>query len=83
LDELRRKLAELSYPDIPDRTTVSIGLCVVDADCPLTDLELLDRASRAKKFAKENGKNRIATFKSTRFLDEELEVASSGLSQAR
>ena len=37
LDELRVKLAGLSYPDITDKTTVSIGLCIADAVCPLTD----------------------------------------------
>jgi diguanylate cyclase (GGDEF)-like protein len=77
LDELRGKLASLSYPDIADKTTVSIGLCIVEPDCPLTDRELLDRANRAKQFAKQNGKNRIATYRGPRFLAEELEVVKA------
>ena len=74
LDELRCKLADLSYPDIAEKTTVSIGLCIVDSECPLTDRELLDRANRAKQFAKKQGKNRIATYRGPRFLQQELEV---------
>lgn len=76
LDELRYKLAALSYPDIAEKTTVSIGLCIVDPDCALTDRELLDRANRAKQFAKEKGKNRIATYRGSRFLPQDLEVVS-------
>jgi diguanylate cyclase (GGDEF)-like protein len=74
LDELRLRLAQLSYPEIGDKTTVSIGLCVVDGACPLTDRELRDRASRAKQFAKDQGRDRIATYRGQRFTDEELQV---------
>lgn len=77
-DELRSKLAELEYPDITGRTTVSIGLCIVDPDCPLTDRELRNRASQAKKYAKEQGKNRIATYKGPRFTADELYIAAPG-----
>jgi diguanylate cyclase (GGDEF)-like protein len=74
LDELRLKLASLTYPEIDGSTTVSIGLCIADADCPLTDRELRDRANVAKKHAKEHRKNCIATYKGPRFLVEELQV---------
>jgi GGDEF domain-containing protein len=74
LDELRCKLAELVYPDIKGTTTISVGLCVVDANCPLTDRELRDRANQAKKFAKEHGRNCIAAYKGPHFLPQELEV---------
>jgi diguanylate cyclase (GGDEF)-like protein len=77
LDELRCKLADLAYPDVAEKTTASIGLCIVDSDCPLTDRELLDRANLAKQFAKENGKNRIATFRGPRFVDQELEIVKA------
>lgn len=76
LDELRHKLAGLSYPDIAETTTVSIGLCVVDPDCPLTDRELLDRANRAKQFAKAQGKNRIATYDGSRLVERELAIVA-------
>jgi diguanylate cyclase (GGDEF)-like protein len=76
LDELRCKLAGLTYPDVPGKTTVSVGLCVVGPDCPLTDREVRDRASRAKQFAKDRGRNRIATYDGPRFIAEELRVVS-------
>jgi diguanylate cyclase (GGDEF)-like protein len=76
LDELRLKLAELSYPEIPEKTTVSIGLCIAESDCPLTDRELLGRANQAKDFAKRSGKNRVATFRGPRLLKDEIEVVS-------
>ena len=59
VDELRRKLADLAYPDIAEKTTASIGLCIVDSDCPLTDRELLDRANRAKQFAKKGARTAL------------------------
>lgn len=74
LDELRVKLAELKYPDIDGSTTVSIGVCLAEPDCPLTDRELRDRANQAKKFAKEHGKNCLATYEGLRFVSDELRV---------
>jgi hypothetical protein len=55
---------------------VSIGLCIVEPDCPLTDRELRDRASEAKKFAKDHGRNCIATYQGTRFAQQDLKVVS-------
>lgn len=52
LDELRRKLAGLEYPETQEKTTVSIGVCIAPPDCPFTDRELLERANQAKKEAK-------------------------------
>jgi GGDEF domain-containing protein len=74
LDELRGKLGELMYPDINGSTTVSIGVCMAGPDCPLTDRELRDRANLAKKFAKDHGKNCLATYEGARFVPEELRV---------
>ncbi len=76
LDELRQKLADLRYPEIEGGATVSIGLCIVDSDCVLTDRELLDRASYAKKYAKEHGKNCIASYFGPRFLDQALQIVA-------
>jgi diguanylate cyclase (GGDEF)-like protein len=76
LDELRRKLGTLEYPDVPERTTVSLGLCVADADCPLTDRELRDRANRAEAFAKNAGRNCIATYHGQQLAEDELYVAA-------
>ncbi|HXG10458.1 MAG TPA: GGDEF domain-containing protein [Gemmataceae bacterium] len=74
LDELRSKVAGLKYPDIEESTTVSIGLCIAEPDCPLTDRELRDRANEAKKFAKKQGKNCIAIFEGPQLVPEELRV---------
>lgn len=74
LDELRCKLAELSYSEIEEKTTVSIGVCIVEPDCPLTDRELRDRANQAEKFAKHQRKNCIATYDGPRLIAEELRV---------
>jgi hypothetical protein len=49
---------------------------VVETECPLTDGELLDRASQAKQYAKDHRKNCIASFKGPRFVVEELQVIS-------
>ena len=73
-DALRRKLSVLEYPGIEGRPTVSIGVCSAEPDCPLTDRELRDRANHAKKFAKEHGKNCIATYTSQRLALDELQV---------
>jgi diguanylate cyclase (GGDEF)-like protein len=74
LDELRCNLAALQYPDISEAPTVSVGVCCAEPDCPLTDRELRDRANQAKKFAKDHGKNRIATYEGPRLVPEELRV---------
>lgn len=58
---LLRRLGSLEY-GVPGRTTVSVGLCVVNPDSALTDREVLELAARAKKFAKENGRNRLAGY---------------------
>jgi diguanylate cyclase (GGDEF)-like protein len=78
LDELRRKLGALAYPEVEEKTTVSIGLCVADADCPLTDRELRDRANVAEAFAKRAGRNCIATYRGNQLLAADLYVAASG-----
>jgi diguanylate cyclase (GGDEF)-like protein len=76
LDQLRTKVADLEYPEIDGAPTLSIGFCLAEPGSPLTDRELLDRASQAKKFAKENGKNRIATFDGPRLSPDELRVVT-------
>jgi diguanylate cyclase (GGDEF)-like protein len=74
LDELRLKLAAVKYPEIDGSTTVSIGVCIAEMDCPLTDRELRDCANLAKKFAKDEGKNRIATYDGPRLISNELRI---------
>jgi diguanylate cyclase (GGDEF)-like protein len=62
LNQLRARLAAATYSGISERPTASCGICVVDSESPLTDRETVDRAARAKKFAKESGKHCIASF---------------------
>jgi diguanylate cyclase (GGDEF)-like protein len=62
LEELRAKVAQIKYRDVVDRTTVSIGYCEVGPDSIFTDREVEERANRAMIFAKDGGKNRVATF---------------------
>lgn len=74
LDELREKLGQLEYRDVEEKSTVSIGFCESDSDSFLTDRELLDRANKAKTFAKKQGKNRIGTYWGPRFTESELYI---------
>jgi GGDEF domain-containing protein len=71
LDILRRDIEQLEYPGIERRATVSMGFVYVDADCSLTNREVVEKSNWAKKYAKgekgEGGKNRIATYKGTQF----------------
>lgn len=67
LDELRQQISELEYPGTADRTTVSIGFCWIDADCHLTNKEILKLANDAKAFAKNSGRNCLATYNGSQF----------------
>ena len=53
-----------------------LGLCVADPDCALTDRELRERANRAEAFAKQAGRNCIATYRGGQLVDDELYVAA-------
>ena len=76
-DDLRQKLGDLNYPDILERTTVSIGMCLVGPGCFLTDKEVRERAAKASAHAKEKPrKNCIASYRGTRFRPEDLYVAA-------
>jgi diguanylate cyclase (GGDEF)-like protein len=65
--ELQEKLSRVRYRDINRQPTVSIGLCEVDAESPLTDQEARERANKAKTFAKNNGKDCVATYRGDPF----------------
>src|SRR6266540_2760817 len=69
-------LAEVKYSGVPERTTVSIGVCYIDPDCSLTNREAMERANDAKRFAKDQGKNCIATFRDNRFAKDALYIMS-------
>ncbi len=74
LRELQEKLQSLSVRGIDDSVTVSIGVCTLAADSILTDIEVQDRANRAKAFAKKAGKNCIAIYRSASCLEKDLYI---------
>ncbi len=60
LEGLQEQLARVNYKGIEDAPTVSIGVCLVEPQCWLTDREVLECANAAKATAKESGKGSIA-----------------------
>ena len=71
--EFQCRLKDVSYFKIRNRPTVSIGLCEVRPDSVLTDRGVRDNADKAHVFAKDAGRDRIATFKDYTY--GELEVS--------
>jgi diguanylate cyclase (GGDEF)-like protein len=74
LKSLRRRVAALAYLGTEKTITLSVGLCIADQDCFLTDDELLQRGEKAMAFAKEKGRNRIAGYIGKLFDDRELAI---------
>jgi GGDEF domain-containing protein len=74
LQSLRRRVASLTYLGTDKTITLSVGLCIADRDCFLTDGELLQRGEKAMAFAKENGRNRIAGYTGKLFDEGELAI---------
>lgn len=74
LDEVREKVASLTYSQIERKATVSIGVCIAGPDCYLTNREIQEKANKAKERAKREGRNRIATYKGDSYRDEDLEI---------
>jgi diguanylate cyclase (GGDEF)-like protein len=71
---LRKRVAGLRFAGTEKIITISVGLCVADRDCHLTDGELLQKAERAKNFAKREGRDRVAGYTGRLFDDSELRV---------
>ena len=61
MSRLQRSLANLQFTGVAARVTASIGVCVVDDACFLTESEIIAIANEAKQRAKEAGKNCIAS----------------------
>ncbi|XXT24899.1 GGDEF domain-containing protein [Sorangium sp. So ce429] len=72
LRALQERLARRRYRRVERAPTVSIGLCVADVDCFLTDREIQGRANLAKNHAKSTEKGRIATYDGELFRPEDL-----------
>ena len=73
LSEFQSKLKAVNYFQIDKNPTVSIGVCEIGPDGILTDSEVREKADEAHEFAKQAGRNLIATFTDDTY--EELEVA--------
>jgi diguanylate cyclase (GGDEF)-like protein len=71
---LRKRVAELRFLGTDKTISLSVGVCVADPDCFLTDGELLQRAVHAKKFAKMEGRDRVAGYVGTLFDESELRI---------
>lgn len=77
MNRLREKLAGLTYEGTQRRTTVSIGLVIVRPDCHLTGSEIEAAAAAAKQFAKQQGRDLVATFRPGSFLSHDLYVVGA------
>lgn len=74
IGQLRKRTGVLRFLATDKTITVSVGLCVAHEDCHLTDQELLQKAERAKNFAKTEGRDRVAGYVGTLFDDNDLRV---------
>ncbi|MCP3682658.1 MAG: GGDEF domain-containing protein [bacterium] len=74
LKSFQKKLRELTYFEVYKRTEVSVGIVEVSENSIQTDREVEERAAYAKNFAKEQGKNCIATFEKQGYEDSAVYV---------
>lgn len=74
LRDVAASLAQLDYPGIPERPSVSTGLCILPPESWLTDHEVVEYASSAKKHAKAAGHQCIALYAGSLFREEDLRV---------
>lgn len=72
LRELSARVAAKEFVGVDARLTLSAGLCPVEPDCMLTDREILGRANVAKNHVKTKQRGRIASYRGTRFREEDL-----------
>jgi diguanylate cyclase (GGDEF)-like protein len=74
---LRKRIAALRFLGTDKTITLSVGLCVADRDCFLTDEELLQKAEKAMDFAKNKGRDCVAGYAGKLFDESELRVLTS------
>lgn len=65
LERLQERLSRAKYKGVKEAPTVSIGVCMVEPDCWLTDREVLECANAGKTRAKAAGKGSIAVYDDT------------------
>ncbi|HEY7424714.1 MAG TPA: GGDEF domain-containing protein [Gemmataceae bacterium] len=71
---LRKRVTALRFVGTDKTITLSIGLCVADRDCFLTDEELQQKAEQAMDFAKKQGRDRVAGYAGKLFDESELRI---------
>ena len=74
---VQQSLSTLHYQGIDEAPTVSIGLCVAEPECFLTNSEIESKANLAKQFAKDSGKNCVASYRGGLYRDEDRYVVQS------
>jgi len=70
----QEELQKLQYFEIDEHPEVSIGIFQVSKNSIQTDREVEERSACAKNFAKENGRNCIATFKGQNHTEKDLYI---------
>jgi diguanylate cyclase (GGDEF)-like protein len=76
MERLRCSLADLTYEGTSRRTTVSIGVVLVYPDSYSTGKEIEQAAAAAKKYAKDNGRNCVATYSGASLREDHLRVVT-------
>ena len=71
---LRKRVAALRFVGTDKTVVLSIGICVADRDCFLTDEELQQKAEQAMDFAKTQGRDRVAGYAGKLFDESELRI---------
>jgi len=79
MNRLRERLGNLTYDGTDRRTTVSVGVVVVRPDCHLTGHEVEQATAAAKKFAKDAGRDRVATYNSPLLQEGDLRIESPNI----
>lgn len=74
LGAFQESLSKVDYGEITESPAVSIGMCHADADCILTDREMLERANWAENYAKRNGGNCVAGYCGFLYREEDFKL---------
>jgi diguanylate cyclase (GGDEF)-like protein len=77
LMDLQRILRDLSYHEITESTSVSIGLCDVTPDCFLSNQGIVEHANRAMHHAKEHAKGRVVSYPPGSYQEDDLVVVTN------
>ncbi len=76
LKALQDRLARAKYKGIRGAPTISIGVCIIDSECILTDREVLERTNKAKDHAKTQ-KGSIAMYQGQHYRKQDLEIVEA------